>query len=322
MPKRERWTEADVVALPSGEHDWFELKSGLLLQGSGWRDDLAKPIGAMANSGDGSLLLGVEDDRTLTGVSEQHKGQHRTREWLEQVVPTLLSYQLEDFRVHEVEHDSPSAIPAGKVLIVIDVGDSALAPHQTSASKTYFCRQGGHSVPAPHFYVETLRSRLTSPSLKAALAGVLLRQAYLHGDCVVAELTFRFSVENSGRVAAYKWALVIESAEGRDGREDDYLPPDKYPKGGMRESSISLDDTILPGLRRNHDWECGLRLQFVSKRSDVDGEVRALLAPLTITYRVVSETSRGESTTTAAINAANVDALVADIWDAVKPAST
>jgi len=31
-PTRDRWTEADVVELPAGEHDYFDRKSGLLFQ--------------------------------------------------------------------------------------------------------------------------------------------------------------------------------------------------------------------------------------------------------------------------------------------------
>src|SRR4051794_2334839 len=32
-PKREHWTEADMAALPAGEHDYFDRKSGRLFDG-------------------------------------------------------------------------------------------------------------------------------------------------------------------------------------------------------------------------------------------------------------------------------------------------
>jgi hypothetical protein len=167
--KRECWTEDDVTALPPGEHDFLERKAGALLASSDFRQDMAKALSALANSGGGHLLLGVRDDGTFDGVPE-FKGRQPVREWLEHVLPELLDYPLQDFRIHEVERASPSAIPTGSAVIVVDVGDSMLAPHQSSYSKIYYHRVGGHSVPAPHFYLETLRGRdkFPGPTVVAA----------------------------------------------------------------------------------------------------------------------------------------------------------
>jgi hypothetical protein len=66
---------------------------------------------------------------------------------------TLLDYPPSDFRVHLVERGKASRIPSDKEVIVIDVGDSAAAPHQSKRDKRYYRREAGHSVPAPHFYV-------------------------------------------------------------------------------------------------------------------------------------------------------------------------
>lgn len=162
ISKRERWTEDDVLALPLGEHDYFERKSGALLVDTDFRNDLAKALSALSNSGGGHLILGVRDDGTFDGVP-RFKGKKRISEWLEQIMPEMLSYPLQDFRVHEVERADPTAIPTEKVLIVIDVGDTSLAPHQSSVNKVYYYRVGGHSLPAPHFYLETLRGRDNYP---------------------------------------------------------------------------------------------------------------------------------------------------------------
>jgi predicted HTH transcriptional regulator len=78
---------------------------------------MAKALSAFANSGGGHLIIGVADDGSFDGV-EPFQGRTPTREWLEQVIPSLLSYPLEDFRVHQVEPSSPSAIPRGKVLVL------------------------------------------------------------------------------------------------------------------------------------------------------------------------------------------------------------
>ncbi len=155
--KKDRWTEADVLALPSGEHDYFDRKSGQILADPQYRDKLSKALSAFANSGGGHLIIGVKNDGTFDGAHPL-RGRTSTREWLEQLTPNLLDYPLEDFRVHEVEPATPSTIPAGRVVIAIDVGDSILAPHQAS-NHIYYHRAGSHSVEASHFYLETLRNR-------------------------------------------------------------------------------------------------------------------------------------------------------------------
>ncbi|MCA1568092.1 MAG: ATP-binding protein [Acidobacteria bacterium] len=165
ITKRDRWTEDEVLALPSGEHDFLERKAGDLLIDQDFRQDMAKTLSALANSGGGHLLFGARNDGTFDGLPE-FRGRQPIREWLEQVIPELLNYPLQDFRVHKVERSSSSAFPSGSAVIVIDVGDSMLAPHQSSVTKLYYYRVGGHSVPAPHFYLETLRGRDKFPGPK------------------------------------------------------------------------------------------------------------------------------------------------------------
>jgi hypothetical protein len=169
--KREQWTEEEVFSLPLGEHDFFDRKSGELISDvNKFGETVGKALSAFANSGGGHLLLGVKNDGTFDGVPEVIKGRTTTREWLEQKIPNLVIYPLQDFSVHEVVRSSPSDIPAGKVVIVIDVGDSDLAPHQNASDRIYYCRAGGHSVPASHFYLETLWRRERYPTGKVVRA--------------------------------------------------------------------------------------------------------------------------------------------------------
>ncbi len=60
MSKDHKWTEADIDELPRGEHDYFERKSGQLLDKDkgGLLNAIAKAISAFANSGGGHLILG------------------------------------------------------------------------------------------------------------------------------------------------------------------------------------------------------------------------------------------------------------------------
>lgn len=267
--KKERWTEAQVLALPAGEHDYFDRKSGALLGDSDFREKCAKALSAFANSGGGHLVLGVRDDGNFDGVAPL-RGRTLTREWVEQIIPTLLSYPLEDFRVHEVEPATPSAIPSGKVVIVIDVGDSALAPHQATPTKTYYYREGGHSKPAPHFYLETLRNRFAQPSLEAELTQIELTHAAECDGGLFIETVLHFLVTNKGRVAAYKWALTIDGVSGSaDGRWGDYkFARSEFPMRRGGYSGIRIDDTILPSLALSEQKELGLQLRPASSSKE------------------------------------------------------
>lgn len=317
-PKRERWTEHDVAALPKGEHDYFDRKSGALLDSADFRKDLAKLLSALANSGGGHVVLGVEDDGTMTGVHPL-RGRTATREWLEQVIPNLVSFPLEDFRVHEVEAATPTEIPSGRVVLVVDVGDSVLAPHQTEASRTYYYREGGHSKPAPHFYLETLRNRLTRPRLTVSLGSIEKSTAYACAEGAFVELYLHFHVLNVGRVAAYKWEVVVEGTSGdAEGRDADY----KYAFSTFsrsqrgRDGSISLDDTILPSLGRSVRKDFGFFLREPANNLPaLRRDLRFMLANLALRYRIVTETSPGETITTPFASLVQSD----ELFDSVLP---
>ena len=322
MIKREKWTEADVDALPAGEHDYFERKSGQLFTNMGdLLGKLAKTISAMANSGGGYIILGVDDAGTPDGVPPL-QGNTPVRDWLEQKIPHLVEYPLADFRVHVVEPSVSSRIPSGKQVIVVDIGDSALAPHQCAhgggdATKyTYYYRQAGRSEPAPHFYLELLRQRLVSPVLEATLTRVVPVKAARVPDGVFLATHLRFLVRNSGRVAAYKWQLqVTEMAGHPEGRVSDYrFRVGDYPSGWGMSGGIRVDDTILPGcaLDENKDFGMLLRPAALSAES-VQVEIEALILPLILGYRLATETSPGKLEHIELRNAADVETLSAFI---------
>jgi hypothetical protein len=298
---KERWTEDDVATLPAGEHDYFDRKSGAMLADPDLRKDMGKAISAFANSGGGHLVIGVRDDGSFDGVEKIRKGRITTRDWLEQTIPNLVVFPLQQFRVHEVEPNAPSAIPAGKVVIVIDIGDSTLAPHQVEESKAYYFRQAGRSLPAPHFYLETLRNRLIVPLLDAELT--LIEEdaaAYSVDTRVFVELALKFTITNSGRTAAYKWRLHVEGIGGMPkARRDDYvLDKAKFPpRPGSRPSSIDIDPTILPSLAKQEVFTFGLFLNPpVKTEGPIFSELElAIPSSVEVIYRAVSEFSRGET---------------------------
>ncbi len=153
----------EVLLLPLDEHDYLERKAGALLTDKDFDKDMAKAVSALANSGGGYLIFGQQNDGVFDGLPEK-QGRTPTREWLEQKLPILVSYPLQDFRIHEVEPGTPTIIPTSKIVVIIEISDSSLAPHQSVKDNLYYHRVGGHSKPAPHFYLEMLRGRARFPS--------------------------------------------------------------------------------------------------------------------------------------------------------------
>lgn len=322
---RERWTEADVSSLPAGEHDYFDRKSGALLVDPDFRKDISKAISAFANSGGGHLVIGVKDDGTFDGVEKfTKKGKTTTRDWFEQIVPNLVVFPLQQFRVHEVEASDPSAIPIDKVVIVVDVGDSTLAPHQVEESKIYYFRQAGRSLPAPHFYLETLRNRLIAPLLEAELMLIEYQPNARPVDTrIFLELALKFTIVNQGRTAAYKWRLVVERVLGMPpDRQNDYiLDKARFPPiTGPRHSSIDIDPTILPSLAKTEVVTLGLFLNTSEKSEAAIASELELAIPTSveIVYRVISEFSPGLTKSSKLSTFLNIRVLARQIMQQIR----
>jgi schlafen family protein len=281
---RERWTEAEVLALPAGEHNYFERKRGAFLTKGDWRDSLSKVLSAFANFGGGHIVIGVHDDGHIDGVEVLKTGRTSTRDWLEQVIPDCLSPPLANFRVHTVVPAvEDTTILGGRVVIVIDVGDSVLAPHQAEKQRVYFYREGGRSEPAPHVYLEAIRTRLIGPLLVPVLMSLELTNSQQRDDQWFIEMALKFVVRNEGNLAAYKWAVAL----------------DELKVGGKhrRARPVYVDHTLLPGEAVN-DTEH--RVGFLLPRlpatfEEAVGQLDQIIADDGfISYRAVSEVSRGE----------------------------
>jgi Putative DNA-binding domain len=316
--KRERWTEGDLNVLPAEEPDIFERKSGELFADQGkFLDTVGKALSAFANSGGGSLILGVKDDGTPDGLPALIGGRTAIRDWVEQKIPHLLDYTLEDFRVHTVIKSVPSRIPNGREVIVIDVGDSAVAPHQSKHDKIYYRRQGGRSERAPHFYLELLRQRQTNPVLEFTLKKIDPVNACEHDNGLFLLVQWKAEVRNVGRVAAYNWRLNVRSLscanENIDGaRVADYRFAD-FPVKRQGAPTIRIDDrTILPGCSFIEAQDFGCQLRPKDHRIEaVREEIEAMLAATTFNYQLATETSPGELVRTPLSLVLDVDVLVA-----------
>ena len=300
LVKRERWLEADLEALPREEPDMFDRKSGRILENlDKFLPPLAKALSAFANSGGGSLIIGVEDSGGIDGVPS-HVGSTTIRDWIEQKIPHLLDYPLSDFRVHTVEKDQPSKIPEGREVIVIDVGDSASAPHQSKKDHIYYQRMGGRSVPAAHFYLELLRQRLTNASLEFSLHGLVHLSSVEHAGGIFSEFGVKFRVLNIGRVACYDWGVVVKNWSRNDElvppeRVADYFPVRPYPASKGRMTGIPSTRTILPGCSFIDTYEFGVQLRPTSRTPEaVAEEIGLLLKNVSFGFQLATETSPGE----------------------------
>jgi len=298
MVKRTTWTENEIDELPLGENNEFDRKSGLLFDRNrgDFFNTIGKELSAFANSGGGHLLLGVKDDGCPDGLPPLI-GHTSIKDWLEQKIPNLVDYPLSDFRVHIVARSVPSRVPIDREVVVIDIGDSALAPHQSVGDRKYYYRSAGRSEPAPHFYLELLRQRLTNPTLEFALEEVNLADASQIDDGIFLETKMVFLIKNTGRIAAYKWGLFLNTLLNiPDDREKDYfVGAGSFPVNKRRDRSIRMDDTILPGgeIPETRDLGFMLRPQTLSKEHLLV-EIVNMISNIGVECQLATETSPGQ----------------------------
>jgi hypothetical protein len=293
--KRSQWTEEDVLALPPGEHDQFERK-GSAAMGQNLYHTLGKALSAFATSMGGHLLLGVADNGVLEGVDAK-RGNTPTRQWLEQIIPARVDPPLHDFRVHEVIPANPSEIPAGKVVIVIDISESR-ANHQSTEDNVYYYRAGSHSVPAPNTYLEARRARLTQPLLGGEVLSVAPASAYVHEDHVFVELRITIHIRNTGPVAATHWEFTPVGFAGvPNHRINDFVPDRRgFPHQGTRLGGIPIGDrTLYPGgSPKREELDFGVRVRPPAPDElGVQAEIDVLFTELAFHFRVASLVDRG-----------------------------
>jgi hypothetical protein len=220
------WNETYLLNLPTGEHDWLEIKGTKALDFS-QRDvkqddvlnELSKQVSAFSNSGGGIVVYGVTDPvpgqpREIDngGVPLVLKGKS-TKEWLEDVIPNLVEFPLRKFNVYVIQRSSPqSQISNDRCVILVDLPDSEAAPHQ-ARDKKYYARISGKSRPIGHRMVNDIFGRLKHPTI-TLLAGL----EWDRHDGIVLSVYCR----NTGRIYAnyvsgfleYPAAIIGNKLEG------------------------------------------------------------------------------------------------------------
>jgi hypothetical protein len=264
MPKPTgEWTEDDVLSLPQGENDTFERKGTRLLdltiaqvKEGDVLDELAKQLSAFANMGGGRIIYGLTNAGGVDngGVSRSVRGKQSTKEWLEDVVPTLTDLEILGFNVYEVlPRATGSSVAPDKSLYIVDVPDSERAPHQSKRDLKYYIRLSGKSRPAAHRIIEDIRNRArhSKPEvydLQIASATPGSRNQALQG--LVSEfqlnINLRFGVRNSSRVRAANACLQLSATVPLStsmGTDEYFLRP-----GTPGTVLLELRNPLYPGM--------------------------------------------------------------------------
>ncbi|NUS21118.1 MAG: ATP-binding protein [Mesorhizobium sp.] len=297
MLKRESWSEKDILALPGQEPETFERKGGRLFNDQeNFLRAVAKALSAFANSGGGILVLGVDDDGATIDGLPQHVGRATMRDWIEQKLPNLLDYPLSNFRVHTVSRASNSKIPPDRDVIVVEVGDSASAPHQSVRDHIYYHRQGGRSVPARHFYLELLRNRATVAALQWDLQSAAA-QAIPYGNGMYFVTRLQFLIHNAGHVAAHQWRFLERGIECPEGLFDGMSAGFAFHAGFPVSYFVPPRDerTILPDQWVNHEVYFGFQtLPEIHSAPAIEKEIQRLFSRTRFSLRLTCETTPGE----------------------------
>lgn len=164
--KKESWTEEEILLI-SSESENFERKAGALLDDGKFDEKIAKQLSAFSNADGGYVVLGVCNDGSFDGLPLKIKNTD-IYDWLGQKIHSLVTPNLNSAWVRKVERSNDSLIPEGRVLAVIEIGKSELAPHQSLKDLHYYYRFGTESRPAPHRLVELLFNRIRFPGPRVA----------------------------------------------------------------------------------------------------------------------------------------------------------
>lgn len=175
MKEPSQWDENYIVNnLPFGENDRLEFKGrkvvDLSIQGITDidRDLLSKALSALANTGGGVLVLGINDKTRMVddgGISINLKS-NGTRAWLEDLLPQLVDPPISKINIYEIKGNMPeSQILPNRAIYVVDIGESQQAPHQAFDNR-YYGRVAGKSRPLNHRMVLDIMNRRQFPNLK------------------------------------------------------------------------------------------------------------------------------------------------------------
>ena len=124
---------------------------------------IARTLVAFANTSGGTLLIGVADDGTITGVASESREMHRIEEATDRLADPALS----------VTYETMS--PDGRKILIINVDESVEKPHYAldeMGKRTIYVRAKDKSVPTNKLIItpeSTDRDLLKQPTTRALI---------------------------------------------------------------------------------------------------------------------------------------------------------
>lgn len=167
MKKPWEWDEADLSALiANGTQESVSLdykQSEALAKTDAKKNELSKDVSAFANSGGGTIVYGMVEDRHVPVRLDAGLDPNEiSKEWIDQVINSRIQRRIDGVRIRQVDLRATSP---GRVAYVISVPQSTRGPHQAS-DKKFYKRFNFESVPMEEYEVRDVARRFEAPDLR------------------------------------------------------------------------------------------------------------------------------------------------------------
>jgi hypothetical protein len=159
------WDEDAVLGLVANkaqESFTLDFKACDALTNKGWKHELAKDVSAFANSAGGTLVYGLRENsgtHEAESIDQGYDPAEVSKERLEQVINSTIHRRIDGIRYYAV---ALNKVNPGRVLYVIEVPESARAPHM--ANHRFYKRFEFESLPMEEYEVRERYRRETYPS--------------------------------------------------------------------------------------------------------------------------------------------------------------
>ena len=159
MRPLEQWDESDLDALvDSGVQESLTLdykwSASLSKTDNNKKNEISKDVAAFANSAGGRIIYGIKEaDQLPQAVDDGSDGTDITREWLEQIINSLIKPRIDGIII------KPILLKSQGWAFVVDIPQSQyFAPHQSS-DKKYYKRYNFSSVPMEDYEIRDVMRR-------------------------------------------------------------------------------------------------------------------------------------------------------------------
>jgi hypothetical protein len=161
------WTEDNILDLIRNkvrESINLDYKScDALSKTDAKRKDISKDVSAFANSAGGTIVYGVTEDRSThepKNIDIGYDLNDISDEWIEQVINSNVQRRIDGIKINTVYLNKTHP---GKVLYVVYIPESKLAPHM-AADHRFYKRFNFESVPMEEYEIRYLANREHYPS--------------------------------------------------------------------------------------------------------------------------------------------------------------